>query len=66
MSHSRDGSILLESEVAEGCVIGPYAHLHPHSRMNHKAKVRNFCELKKAVIGEGSKVPHLAYIGDGD
>jgi bifunctional UDP-N-acetylglucosamine pyrophosphorylase/glucosamine-1-phosphate N-acetyltransferase len=45
-------------------VIGPYAHLRPQSRLKRKAKVGNFCEVKKAVIGEGSKVPHLAYIGD--
>ena len=59
-----DGSIILESEIGDECVIGPYAHLRPQSRLKAKAKVGNFCELKKAVIGEGSKVPHLAYIGD--
>ncbi len=59
-----DGSIILESEIADGCTIGPYAHLRPQSRLKRKAKVGNFCEVKKAVIGEGSKVPHLAYIGD--
>ncbi|MGH7380698.1 MAG: bifunctional UDP-N-acetylglucosamine diphosphorylase/glucosamine-1-phosphate N-acetyltransferase GlmU [Candidatus Methylomirabilales bacterium] len=59
-----DGSVILCSDVAEGCVIGPYAHLRPQSRLKAKAKVGNFCEVKKAVIGEGSKVPHLSYIGD--
>src|SRR3989304_227395 len=51
-------------EMAEGCVVGPYAHLRPHSRLRSKAKVGNFCEVKKAVIGAGSKGPHLAYVGD--
>lgn len=59
-----DGSVIRESEVAEGCVVGPYAHLRPQSRLRPKAKVGNFCEVKQAVIGAGSKVPHLAYIGD--
>ncbi|MFQ5989747.1 MAG: bifunctional UDP-N-acetylglucosamine diphosphorylase/glucosamine-1-phosphate N-acetyltransferase GlmU [Candidatus Methylomirabilales bacterium] len=59
-----DGSVILGSEIADGCSIGPYAHLRPQSRLKRKAKVGNFCEVKKAVIGEGSKVPHLAYIGD--
>ncbi len=59
-----DGSIILESEIGDECVIGPYAHLRPQSRLKRKVKVGNFCEVKKAVIGEGSKVPHLAYIGD--
>ncbi len=59
-----DGSVILESDVAEECVIGPYAHLRPASRLRRKAKVGNFCEMKKSVLGEGAKVPHLAYIGD--
>ncbi len=59
-----DGSVIFHSEIAEGCVIGPYAHLRPLSRLKAKAKVGNFCEVKKAVIGEGSKIPHLTYIGD--
>jgi len=59
-----DGSVILQSDVAADCVIGPYAHLRPGSRLQRKAKVGNFCEVKKAVIGEGSKVPHLSYIGD--
>jgi bifunctional UDP-N-acetylglucosamine pyrophosphorylase/glucosamine-1-phosphate N-acetyltransferase len=59
-----DGSLILQSEIAEGCVIGPYAHLRPQSRLKARARIGNFCELKKAVIGEGSKVPHLAYVGD--
>lgn len=59
-----DGSVIVESDVAEECVIGPYAHLRPASRLRRKANVGNFCEVKKAVIGEGAKVPHLAYIGD--
>ena len=59
-----DGSVIVESDIAEGCTIGPYAHLRPQSRLKRKAKVGNFCEVKRSVIGEGSKVPHLAYIGD--
>lgn len=59
-----DGSVILQSDIAADCVVGPYAHLRPGSRLQRKAKVGNFCEVKKAVIGEGSKVPHLSYIGD--
>jgi bifunctional UDP-N-acetylglucosamine pyrophosphorylase/glucosamine-1-phosphate N-acetyltransferase len=59
-----DGCVLTESEIADGCSLGPYAHLRPGSRLKKKAKVGNFCEVKKSVIGEGSKVPHLTYIGD--
>ena len=59
-----DGCLLTESEIADACSLGPYAHLRPGSRLKKKAKVGNFCEVKKSVIGEGSKVPHLTYIGD--
>ncbi len=46
--------------------IGPYARLREGSVLEPKAKVGNFCELKKAHIGAGSKVNHLSYVGDTD
>jgi len=52
--------------VAESCVIGPYARLRPGANLANEAKVGNFCEVKKANIGEGSKVNHLTYIGDAE
>ena len=58
------GTYIEESEVCETCQIGPYAHLRPKSVLKKGAKVGNFSETKKAVIGEGSKVNHLSYIGD--
>ena len=58
------GTYIEESEVAETCQLGPYAHLRPKSILKKGAKVGNFSEIKKAVIGEGSKVNHLSYIGD--
>lgn len=58
------GTYIEESEVAEICQLGPYAHLRPKSILKKGAKVGNFSEIKKSVIGEGSKVNHLSYIGD--
>lgn len=58
------GTYIEESDVAETCQLGPYAHLRPKSVLQKGAKVGNFSEIKKAVIGEGSKVNHLSYIGD--
>lgn len=46
------------------CQIGPYARLRPGSQLSDGVKVGNFVETKKAVIGKGSKVNHLSYIGD--
>jgi len=59
-----DGSIILGSEVADDCSLGPYAHLRPGNRLGRKVKIGNFVEAKKAVVGDGSKVPHLTYVGD--
>lgn len=59
-----DGCVILESEIADEAVIGPYAHLRPESRIRRKVKIGNFVEIKKSLIGEGSKVPHLTYVGD--
>ncbi|SCG43166.1 bifunctional UDP-N-acetylglucosamine pyrophosphorylase / Glucosamine-1-phosphate N-acetyltransferase [Micromonospora siamensis] len=52
------------AEVGPQASVGPYAYLRPESRLGRKAKVGTFVETKKATIGEGSKVPHLSYVGD--
>jgi bifunctional UDP-N-acetylglucosamine pyrophosphorylase/glucosamine-1-phosphate N-acetyltransferase len=59
-----DHCLLLESVVEEGASIGPFAHLRPQSHVGRRAKVGNFVELKKAVLGEGAKASHLSYVGD--
>jgi len=50
--------------VAAGAEVGPFARLRPGADLREKAKVGNFCEVKKAVIDTGAKVNHLTYIGD--
>jgi bifunctional UDP-N-acetylglucosamine pyrophosphorylase/glucosamine-1-phosphate N-acetyltransferase len=57
-------SILESSELATGCVIGPYARLRPGSRLAANVHIGNFVELKKTTIAEGSKANHLTYLGD--
>jgi bifunctional UDP-N-acetylglucosamine pyrophosphorylase/glucosamine-1-phosphate N-acetyltransferase len=59
-----DGTIILGSDIADACILGPYAHIRPASRLMRKARVGNFVEVKKSVLGEGSKAPHLTYVGD--
>lgn len=55
----------LEGADIEGeSEIGPYARLRPGTRLARKVKVGNFCEIKKSVVGVGSKINHLSYIGD--
>lgn len=55
-----------EANVAADCDVGPYARLRPGADLRNGAKVGNFCEVKKAIVGEGSKVNHLTYIGDAE
>ncbi len=60
----------VDNTVAEGAVVGaqasvgPYAYLRPGTRLGAKGKIGTFVETKNASIGEGSKVPHLSYVGD--
>jgi bifunctional UDP-N-acetylglucosamine pyrophosphorylase/glucosamine-1-phosphate N-acetyltransferase len=60
----RNGCILDQADVADGAVLGPYAHLRPESRIGEGAHVGNFCETKKVILGTGSKANHLTYLGD--
>ncbi len=53
-----------DSQLANACVIGPFARLRPGTELEEGAKIGNFVETKKALIGKGSKVNHLSYIGD--
>jgi bifunctional UDP-N-acetylglucosamine pyrophosphorylase/glucosamine-1-phosphate N-acetyltransferase len=57
-------SIIEDARIGQSCVIGPFARIRPDTLLLDGAKVGNFVEVKKSVIGEGSKVNHLSYIGD--
>jgi len=54
------------AEIGPGASVGPFAYLRPGTRLGPGAHVGTYVELKKAVVGEGSKVPHLSYVGDAD
>jgi bifunctional UDP-N-acetylglucosamine pyrophosphorylase/glucosamine-1-phosphate N-acetyltransferase len=60
----RPNSVITESKIDDGASIGPFAHLRPLTEVKTKAKIGNFVEVKKSVIGRGSKANHLTYIGD--
>ncbi|MFB6617753.1 bifunctional UDP-N-acetylglucosamine diphosphorylase/glucosamine-1-phosphate N-acetyltransferase GlmU [Streptomyces sp. NPDC085524] len=60
----------VDNTVADGAVIGaqatvgPFAYLRPGTNLGAKAKAGTYVEMKNATIGEGTKVPHLSYVGD--
>ena len=57
---------LRECEVEDGVNVGPYASLRPGSLLRDGSKIGTFVETKKTILGKGSKVPHLSYMGDAD
>ncbi|MEW2553825.1 bifunctional UDP-N-acetylglucosamine diphosphorylase/glucosamine-1-phosphate N-acetyltransferase GlmU [Streptomyces zhihengii] len=59
-----DNTVAYSSEVGEGASVGPFAYLRPGTRLGAKGKIGTYVETKNAVIGEGTKVPHLSYVGD--
>jgi bifunctional UDP-N-acetylglucosamine pyrophosphorylase/glucosamine-1-phosphate N-acetyltransferase len=59
-----DHCLLRECVVEARASVGPFAHVRPESRIGVQAKVGNFVELKKTRLGDGSKAPHLSYLGD--
>lgn len=63
--HVRTSSIF-ESKVGDDVQIGPYAHLRPESDIHDHVKIGNYVETKKAVVGEGTKLPHFIYMGDAE
>ena len=59
-------SVIEDAELAADCTVGPFARLRPGSQLGEAAHVGNFVEMKKAMLGKGSKAGHLSYLGDAE
>lgn len=59
-----DASVLVRAEVGRGATVGPVSYLRPGTVLMAGAKAGTSVEIKNSVVGEGSKVPHLSYVGD--
>jgi len=59
-------SYLIGARVGPRASVGPFAYLRPDAVLGERAKAGTFVEIKNSVIGEGTKVPHLSYVGDAD
>src|SRR6266480_3743240 len=57
-------SLVVESRLEDGVTVGPFARLRTGTHVKSGGRIGNFVETKKAIIGEGAKVPHLTYVGD--
>ncbi|HMF94353.1 MAG TPA: bifunctional UDP-N-acetylglucosamine diphosphorylase/glucosamine-1-phosphate N-acetyltransferase GlmU [Vicinamibacterales bacterium] len=56
--------LIVKSRLGDSATIGPFAHLRNGADVREGAHIGNFVELKKTVLGAGSKAGHLAYLGD--
>jgi bifunctional UDP-N-acetylglucosamine pyrophosphorylase / glucosamine-1-phosphate N-acetyltransferase len=54
------------AEIGPGASVGPYTYLRPGTRLGPGSRAGSYVEMKNAVVGEGTKVPHLSYVGDAD
>jgi bifunctional UDP-N-acetylglucosamine pyrophosphorylase/glucosamine-1-phosphate N-acetyltransferase len=54
------------SKIGNKAKVGPYSHLRSGTVLAGDVKVGSFVETKNAKVGEGSKVPHLSYVGDAE
>ena len=57
-------SVLEDAVIGEKAAIGPFSRLRPGTELAAQTHVGNFVEIKKSIVGKGSKVNHLTYIGD--
>jgi bifunctional UDP-N-acetylglucosamine pyrophosphorylase/glucosamine-1-phosphate N-acetyltransferase len=57
-------SVIEQASVGVNAQVGPFARLRPGTQLAANTKVGNFVEIKKTILGEGSKINHLSYIGD--
>jgi bifunctional UDP-N-acetylglucosamine pyrophosphorylase/glucosamine-1-phosphate N-acetyltransferase len=60
----KDHCVIVDSEIADHCAVGPFAHLRMGAQMEEAAAVGNFVELKKSRLGRKAKSMHLTYLGD--
>jgi bifunctional UDP-N-acetylglucosamine pyrophosphorylase / glucosamine-1-phosphate N-acetyltransferase len=58
--------VAIDARVGAEATVGPFCYLRPGTVLGPRSKAGTFVELKKSLIGEGTKVPHLSYIGDAE
>jgi bifunctional UDP-N-acetylglucosamine pyrophosphorylase/glucosamine-1-phosphate N-acetyltransferase len=57
-------SIAIQTVIGEGATVGPFTYLRAGTQLGDSTKAGAFVEMKNAVVGTGSKIPHLSYVGD--
>jgi bifunctional UDP-N-acetylglucosamine pyrophosphorylase/glucosamine-1-phosphate N-acetyltransferase len=62
----KSNTVIESSRVGDHSILGPFARIRPGTELGKNTKVGNYVETKKAIVGDGSKINHLSYIGDAD
>ena len=61
-----ESSVILDSTIGKASKIGPFSYIRPESQIRDNVKIGDFVEIKKSIIGSGTKVSHHTYIGDAE
>jgi bifunctional UDP-N-acetylglucosamine pyrophosphorylase/glucosamine-1-phosphate N-acetyltransferase len=62
----KSNTVIESSRVGDHSILGPFARIRPGTELGKNTKVGNYVETKKAIVGDGSKINHLSYIGDAE
>jgi len=62
----KANTVIEQSTIGDHAVLGPFARIRPGTQLGSNTKVGNFVETKKAIVGNGSKINHLSYVGDAE
>jgi bifunctional UDP-N-acetylglucosamine pyrophosphorylase/glucosamine-1-phosphate N-acetyltransferase len=62
----KANTVIDQSSVGDRAILGPFARIRPGTELGCDTKVGNFVETKKAIVGNGSKINHLSYVGDAE
>lgn len=62
----KANTVIENAVIGDQAIIGPFARIRPGTELGKNTKVGNFVETKKVIVGDGSKINHLSYVGDAD
>lgn len=62
----KANTVIEQSVIGDRAILGPFARIRPGTKLGSDTKIGNFVEIKKAIVGNGSKINHLSYIGDAE
>jgi bifunctional UDP-N-acetylglucosamine pyrophosphorylase/glucosamine-1-phosphate N-acetyltransferase len=57
-------SVVNGAVIGKGTTVGPFAYLRPGSVIGENVRIGDFVEVKNSIIGDGTKISHLTYVGD--